>query len=182
MRHPLPLLALCLSLLWNAPAWGNDVPARFGLATLAGTTKAPEKIGINILQVFALYDYENFAGHPAPENLRLRLEGNLGITNDGHDKSFASVNALGLYYLGRFGKSWRPYGEAGVGIIYSDFRLRGQDYYLNFNPQVGAGLEFTFNNGSALQLGCRFHHISNASLGAHNRGVDSMLIMLGWHF
>jgi len=182
MLLSLTALLLAVFLSWAVPVAAEDyAPTRYGVATLIGTTKAPEEIGVNILQAYALFDYERVSGHPAPDDLRFRLEGNLGITNDGYDKTFASLNGLGLFYLGRFARHWRPYGEAGIGIIYTDFRLRGQDYHLNFNPQIGAGLEYAFNDGSAVQIGCRFHHISNASLGDHNRGVDTMLLMLGWH-
>lgn len=176
------LCVILLALLCALPAAATEtVPTRYGLATLHGSSYDPDQIGLSILQGFALFDYDRVFWHSAPEKLRLRVEGNLGVTSDGRARTFASLNMLAFYYF-THAKQWRPYGEAGIGLIYSDFHVEGQGLHLNFNPQFGAGVEFALPDDQALQAGLRLHHISNAELHDDNRGINSWLLVLGWTF
>jgi len=183
MKHPLAALLLLLTLCGTAPAQAKDTQdPRYGLATLHGTAYDPEHISLSIVQGFVLLDYDQVFWHQAPDPLRLKLEGNLGMTTDGRARSLASINMLALYYLEPLARRWRPYGEAGIGLIYTDFHVKDQGLHLNFNPQFGAGLEYALNQKQALLGGFRFHHISNGNLHDHNRGINSWLLMLGLKF
>ena len=183
------MMRLCLLTLVIAgvlacgPATASEpLATRYGVATLHGRSYDPEKIGLSILQGFALFDYDRVFWHPAPDNLRLKLEGNIGVTTVGRGRSFGSLNMLALYYLDIPGYRWRPFGEAGIGLIYTDFHVEGQGLHLNFNPQLGAGVEIPLGERSALFAGVRLHHLSNGDLHDDNRGINSWLGMLGWIF
>ena len=182
MKH-LPLLICAMLLLAPSSLLAAEYePTRYGVATLHGTAYDPEHIGLSIVQGFALFDYDRVFWHAAPPSLRLKVEGNLGITTDGRERSFGSLNMLALYYLGNERSRWRPYGEAGIGLIYTDFHVRRQGLHLNFNPQFGAGIEYALEGTRALFAGVRFHHISNGNLHEDNRGINSWLVMAGYTF
>jgi len=181
VKQTLVSLVLVLGILGAVPAAADEYLApRYGIATLHGTAYDPERIGLSILQGFVLFDYDQIAWHQAPEPLRLKLEANLGMTTDGRARSFGSLNMLALYYLEPFVAHLRPYGEAGIGVIYTDFHVEGQGLHLNFNPQFGGGLEYELANRQALFGGIRFHHVSNGYLHEDNRGINSWLLMLGY--
>jgi len=183
VKRTLASLVLLFCILHVLPAAAAEhPPPRYGFATLHGSSYDPERIGLSILQAFVLYDYEQIFWHRAPESLRLKFEGNLGVTTDGRARSFGSLNMLALYYLEPLGKRWRPYGEAGIGLIYTDFHVEDQGLHLNFNPQFGAGIEYQLDNHQALFGGLRLHHLSNGNLYKDNRGINSWLLMLGCKF
>jgi len=183
VRRLLPLLLFFLATLPVLPAVAEETaPTRYGVATLNGAAYDPDHIGLSLVQGFALLDYDRVFWHRAPEALRLKLEANLGVTTDGRARTLGSLNMLALYYLeGLGGRGWRPYGEAGIGVIYTDFHVEGQGLHLNFNPQLGAGFELDMGSG-ALLAGVRLHHLSNGGLHHDNRGMNSALLLLGWLF
>ena len=98
-------------------------------------------------------------------------------------RGVASVNMMSLYYpafaeTGRF----RPYLEAGIGAIFTDYQVDHQAYRFNFNPQLGIGTEVKQESGSTLFVAMRLHHISNGSINHNNQGVNSLLFQIGRFF
>jgi len=98
-------------------------------------------------------------------------------------RGIASVNMMSMYYpeamkSGRFS----PYLEAGIGAIYTDYRVDRQAYRCNFNPQLGIGAEVRQEGGAPLFVAMRLHHISNGSLNHDNQGVNSLLFQIGRFF
>lgn len=166
-----------------ASSTSDYLPTRYGVALLAGTAYSPDHFGLLMAQGQVQFDYDRIFWHAAPELLRLKLEANAGITTDGRQRGLLAVNAMALYYLERFKRgSWTPYGEAGIGLVYSDFQVAGQGRRFNFNPQAGVGLEYALPSGAALTTAVRLHHISNANTHEDNRGVNSALLMIGYLF
>jgi lipid A 3-O-deacylase len=94
-----------------------------------------------------------------------------------------SVGMMALYYL-EFISSTRlvPYLEGGIGVIYTDFQVDGQGSRINFNPQIGIGTEFGGESGAPFFGAVRLSHISNAGLHNENRGVNSVVLMIGRFF
>lgn len=185
MRHTLfiALLGLCTILAGPAPAAGETaVPTRYGLAVLGGMAYDPDTFGLSLVQGYALIDYERACfWQEAPDDLRLRVEGNVGLAGRQGQRAVASLNLLAFKYLDRFAAgNRRPYIEGGIGVIYTDFQVDGQGLRLNFNPQAGAGIEWARPDGHALQAGVRVHHLSNAGLHDDNRGINSLLFTVGW--
>ncbi len=87
------------------------------------------------------------------------------------------------YYLDSLASGpWRPYVEAGMGLIYTDFQVKGQGLRINFNPQMGIGADYSCKNGNDWFAGLRLHHISNAWLDDNNQALDSVTLTLGRYF
>lgn len=150
--------------------WGHsyDPTPTFGFAQLTG-----------VLQ----YDYDRVWPHHAPPPLFFKLEGSLGLASyQGNERLLASVNMLAQYYLAPAPVRLRPYLEAGIGLIYSDFQGEAQGWRLNFNPQAGLGCDFQGQDGTTYFSNFRLHHLSNGGLHHDNRGTNSVLLQVGRYF
>jgi len=51
-----------------------------------------------------------------------------------------------------------------------------------FNPQAGFGAEVALPSGRTMMVSLRSHHISNGGLDNDNRGVNGVLLTVGWLF
>lgn len=162
----------------------SDIPTRYGLAAVLGKTFDPIKdIYFTQLSGFIMWDYDKIWHHWAPEPLRFKVEGIAGLTVSPKTRAMASVGMMALYYL-EFISSDRqvPYLEGGIGVVYTDFQVDGQGSRLNFNPQIGIGVEFERDSGPPVFGAVRLSHISNAGLDHDNRGVNSVVLMIGRYF
>jgi opacity protein-like surface antigen len=67
-----------------------------------------------------------------------------------------------------------PYVQGGAGLTTTDIDpgIVGQAF--NFNLEIGAGTRVLLNRNWALNLECRFQHVSNANTGRHNLGINSI--------
>ena len=169
----------------KAESAGSHAPAKTGIGLSTGYTYDPsDDIGFAQLSVVRLYDYDAVWPHRAPENLRFKIEGAAGASKvDGEAKLIANAGILALLYLDWFNSErFRPYVEAGVGVIYTDYRVSGQDYRFNFNPQAGIGVEFARQGKPSRFCSLRAHHISNGGIGSSNRGQNSIVLTLGQYF
>ncbi|MDA3915352.1 MAG: acyloxyacyl hydrolase [Deltaproteobacteria bacterium] len=169
-------------------AQGNNgyVPTKSGISLNSAYTYDPSD-NICFLQasVFRLYDYDRVWKHKAPDNLRFKVEGAVGSARlDNNDvKLIANAGVLALLYLDRFETDFiKPYLEAGIGVIYTDYRVKGQDYRFNFNPQAGIGIEFKRKGNQNRFILLRMHHISNGGFGSLNRGQNSIVFAFGQYF
>ena len=179
------LLFLCT--LLAGPAWagpGPHEPTRYALSTSIGTTYDP--VGdrrFALASWVALIDYDRVWPHRAPAPLRFKVEATAGATLTPDVRTILSANIFALYYLERFSSAGiHPYAEAGVGLIYTDFRVAGQGLRFNFNPQVGIGAEFGPGEEHSWFAAVRLHHVSNGNLHADNRGINGVLFTLGRYF
>jgi len=162
----------------------DDIPNRYGLSLNIGNTYDPSgDIGFVMLTGFALFDYDKIWPHAAPEALRFKVEFSAGSTWTGNKDFMASASIFALYYLNRFEKGgFRPYVEGGIGGIYTEWKVDGQGSHLNFNPQLGIGTEFSVGPAATYLAALRLHHISNAGLKEENRGVNSIVLVIGRFF
>ena len=162
----------------------DDVPNRYGFGMIMGNTYDPTgKIGFALLSGVALFDYDKIWRHSAPVPLRFKVEASVGSTWTREKEFMASAGIFALYFLDRFaGHGFRPYVEGGIGAIYTEWKVEGQGSHLNFNPQMGIGTEFSIGSGPPFFTAARFHHISNAELKDDNRGVNSIVLVLGRFF
>lgn len=184
------LIYYCLALLCipqSTLAGENNpdkIPDRYGLTVNIGNTYDPSGgIGFIMPTGFALFDYDKIWPHAAPEALRFKVEVGAGSTWT-KDKDFmASASMFALYYIDRFAKgSLRPYVEGGIGGIYTEWKVEGQGSHINFNPQLGIGTEFSVGSTTTYLAALRLHHISNAGLEKDNRGVNSIVFVIGRFF
>ncbi len=176
------LLLAVASAAGAASPWRE--PQRLGLSLYQGMSYDPgNEIRFHLLSASALYDYAAVSGRPAPAALRLKVTGSLGVARfAGENRGVAAAGIMALYYLDRWGgESWRPYGEAGIGLIYTDFQVHDQGLRVNFNPRFGVGCEF----GGPTRpwfAALHGHHLSNGHLYRHNRGINSVFFELGRYF
>lgn len=185
---PLFLCFICLMVFPRSIFAEDDntekVPDRYGAAAIIGYNYDPsENIAFGLLSGFALYDYDKIWPHAAPEALRFKVELSAGTTLKNEKGVILSAGFLALYYLDSLaGPGLRPYVEGGVGGIFTQWRVEGQGSKINFNPQIGVGTEFSLGPGPAFLAALRLHHISNAGLADDNRGVNSVVFVLGRFF
>lgn len=80
--------------------------------------------------------------------------------------------------LGRF----RPYIEFAGGPFWTDLgdRIPEQSTKFNFIVSGGVGLNYFLTNRASLNVGYRFHHISNAHTGERNVGLNASLPFAGF--
>jgi hypothetical protein len=185
------LLLFCFLFIINCPQTilaeednAAQIPDRYGLATVIGYNYDPsENIVFGLISGFALYDYDKIWPHAAPEALRFKVELSAGATLKNEKGAIVSAGFLALYYLdGLAGQDLRPYIEGGIGGIFTQWRVDGQGSKFNFNPQIGLGTEFSIGSGPPFLAALRLHHISNAGLDDDNRGVNSVVFVIGRFF
>ena len=162
----------------------DKIPTRYGMAAVLGNTFDPDE-DINFVQLsgFVMWDYDKVWHHWAPEPLRFKVEGTAGVTISPKTRGMVSVGMMALYYL-EFISSPRlnPYIEGGIGVIYTDFQVEGQGLRFNFYTPIGIGTEFKADSGPPYFGAVRLMHISNAGLHEDNRGMNSVLILIGRFF
>jgi lipid A 3-O-deacylase len=160
------------------------VSNRYGLGMILGNTYDPTgKIGFALLSGFALFDYDKIWHHAAPAPVRFKVEASIGSTWTKEREIMVSAGMLALYFLDRFaGNGFRPYVEAGIGGIYTQWKVEGQGSHFNFNPQMGIGTEFSIGSDPPFFTAVRLHHISNANLKKDNRGINSVVFIVGRFF
>jgi len=113
----------------------GEVADRYGLAAILGNSYDPTNdIDFFMISGVALYDYDRIWPHRAPEPLRFRVELSAGGTTvDGSTRLIASFGVLAEYYLNSLSSDrCRPYVEAGIGAIYTDFQVEGQGFAAEF--------------------------------------------------
>ena len=73
-----------------------------------------------------------------------------------------------------------PFLTSGGGFLYFNHRMFGTTQQFNFTAQLGGGVQlFTSSRRTALDLGYKYHHISNANLANQNPGLDSHMLFVG---
>ena len=165
-----------------------DIPTRYGLAAVLGSVFNPESdIRFVRLSGFIMWDYDRVWRHWAPDPLRFKVECTAGMTTAPNNRAMISVDMMALYYL-EFLSNLRlnPFIEGGIGVIFTDFQVedkgRIQGSRFNFNPQIGIGTDFKMDSGPTFFTTLRLQHMSNAGLNSQNRGVNSIVLMIGRYF
>jgi len=76
-----------------------------------------------------------------------------------------------------------PYIELGGGAVRtpSNFPV-GDTSNFNFIARGGGGVLISTKRAQALEIGCRWWHISNANLGARNPEFNGIQLNVGWHW
>jgi hypothetical protein len=73
-----------------------------------------------------------------------------------------------------------PFLTSGGGFLYFNHRMFGTTQQFNFTAQLGGGVQlFTSSRRTAIDLGYKYHHISNANLANQNPGLDSNMLFVG---
>ncbi|HEY3307640.1 MAG TPA: acyloxyacyl hydrolase [Desulfuromonadaceae bacterium] len=163
----------------------KPLPDQYGMLAEYGYTYDPQQnISFMLARVFAIYDYGTVWRQDRTKTMRFKVEAALGSTLTPGQELMASANMLALfYYPAKFkDRLFRPYVEAGIGVIYTGFRVKGQGLHYNFNPLLGIGLELPQEEGKNFIVAIRLHHLSNAGIDRQNRGVNSVGLQIGRFF
>ncbi|MCA1797179.1 MAG: acyloxyacyl hydrolase [Geobacteraceae bacterium] len=162
-------------------AFDLSTPQHVGVGVTPGASYDPSPtFAFALLHGMAVYDYEDIMGHPAPEALRFKFEGNIGLSDHSQPRLLASANIFAQYYLrGLAYGALHPYIEGGVGLIYTDFQVKDQGLRLNFNPQAGIGAEWHTAHGTRWYTALRAWHVSNGGLHHDNRGINAVTLQCG---
>nr|WP_320050435.1 acyloxyacyl hydrolase [uncultured Desulfuromonas sp.] len=182
-RRLLCLFMLCLccpafaeETVWDQARWATT--ASFGNSYSPGNELRFGQLGLS-----AQWDYDQIWAHRAPENLKFKVEGSAGFASTPHTRAIISANILAVYPFDSLTCcGLRPFIEAGIGLIYTDYQVKDQGLRINFNPLLGFGGEFASLNGQRWFVTARLHHISNGELHRDNQGINSAVLQIGRHF
>jgi len=100
----------------------------------------------------------------------------------------STIYGLGFAPLGvkfRIGQeSWiKPFVAASLGLVYSRRDVPVPDSsHINFTEEIGLGVDFFLASKTALTVGYKLQHLSNAGLGDRNPGMNSHFIYAGFSF
>lgn len=184
------LVPACSNVLWAQDRSIGAPQTVYGFAGIMGNSFDPST-DIRFVQLsgFGMWDYDKVWRHWAPDPLRFKVEGTLGATTRSETRLILSVEMLALFYLnGVSTKRLSPYIEGGIGAIYTDFQVEDkntrekQGYRLNFNPLIGIGTDIKTDSGISYFTSVRLSHISNADFHSQNRGLNSVLLIIGRYF
>ena len=109
-------------------------------------------------------------------------EGDEGRTGTG------SLGDFGLTPVFRFQKASMTYGvlpyvEAGAGVHgMTDDQLGDKDFSTEIAFGSHGGIGIRFGDRARFELGYRYQHLSNLSIGDSNPGINFHLVRLGYHF
>ena len=178
------LLSTMINTVSTSYAEETTPSGRYSLAGNFGNSYSPDnEIQFIQLAAAALFDYDQVWPHSAPEPLRFKVEGSAGIATTPHSRALLSINMLALYFIDTLTTAtFRPYVEAGIGVIYNDYQVDGQGLRINFNPQLGIGTEISTTDAAPWFVACRLHHISNGGLDDDNLAINSLMLQVGRFF
>jgi len=72
-----------------------------------------------------------------------------------------------------------PYIEVGTGPYYMTLKTHEQSTQFNFDDQGGGGLTYFFRDDTAINIGYRFRHVSNAGIKSPNGGIQCHEYLIG---
>lgn len=72
--------------------------------------------------------------------------------------------------------------EIGAGMLFSSSEVPDDTSTFNFTPQGGIGVSFQTRPRQSFRLGAKYVHISNAGLGLHNPGFNTIDFVASYHW
>jgi len=75
-----------------------------------------------------------------------------------------------------------PVWKFGAGLLYADRAIPEGETQFNFSVISALGFDFMVTDSSALFVGYRFHHVSNANTGNLNPGINAHTVIFGLSF
>jgi lipid A 3-O-deacylase len=118
----------------------------------------------------------------------IEVIGELGVWNfsqEGKDATGFNTSFLMRYHWYNDG-TWTVYVDGGIGLLFSTDPVNrsGADEgsSFNFTPRFGGGFTRALGDqGARLDVGLRWHHVSNARIGGNNDnpGRDGLMLYAG---
>ncbi|HEY0565011.1 MAG TPA: acyloxyacyl hydrolase, partial [Terriglobales bacterium] len=120
---------------------------------------------------------------PEVEVLTMISERVFGATDRFHQRrrTYGSgISPVGFQMSAKPHSKWQPFASTNGGFDYfADRILSPQASQMMFSIDLGGGVQYFRTSHSAITLGYRYHHISNANIAKRNPGVDSNIFLVG---
>lgn len=115
-------------------------------------------------------------------NWEVAIEAMGGAVFEGRGSYIAGGTVWGRYNFIQPGWRLVPYLQAGAGAEATDMdpRLIGETF--NFNLGISAGARCFVARNLALDVECRYQHISNATIAHHDIGINAVGPVIGVSF
>ncbi|MBI3302116.1 MAG: acyloxyacyl hydrolase [Deltaproteobacteria bacterium] len=167
-------------LLPQPGAWAVGLRTGYSI----GTSKHVEMVPVNLRIGYTLFKGQKWFLPPGA--LEVAVEPFASVMTSIRPKNSGSLElGAGLpmfsYYF-NLGNHLHPYIEGGLGVLYTDLRGYHLGGHFSFLETAGAGVTYFLNDNLALNAGWRYRHISNASLYAHNVGLNSGIFLAGFSY
>ena len=158
----------------TAPRFGEE--GHWSWSLQFGTAFVHDSTDFNLTwnpSVFLADDFE----------LVLSLGGWYFDQDDGDDAGGGSFSfGFRIHALGDEAKDWTGYLELGIGVLGTSDEVPVDGTEFNFLPRAGVGATFRLGDGpERFDVGVRWHHISNATLGGSddNPARDAPMVYFG---
>ncbi len=157
------------------PAWGGEPGGRYEAGFVTGAGSGPIDHDRYTVALFIAHFGYNIKTAPQKADrsgiFSLFIEPQVNPVFSPRDDYEAGVG-FGVQYLYPLTENLRPYLLASVGPHYISYNSESQSPGFNFLLTAGAGFYYFLDKKTALNLGWRFRHISNAGLRRPNDGLN----------
>ena len=195
----LEMTAVLLMLLLVGTTWGADIDARnrvtkgtleFGFLTgywqgnnAFGNEPSANRSAVYFLPQFGLVLTDEIGSGWTSGNVEVLIEPLAAHYYQPFSASAFGGSLMVKYNFLDFGR-WMPFWDGGAGMLWTDLgpRIPEQSTQFNFVLQTGPGVSYFVTENTAVTLGIRFHHISNAGIGERNIGLNGCLFNVGISF
>ena len=193
------MIAVLLMLLMIGTTWGADVDARnrvtkgtleFGFLTgywqgnnAFGNEPSANRSAVYFLPQLGLVLTDEIGSGLTSGNVEVLIEPLAAHYYQPFSASAFGGSLMVKYNFLDFGR-WMPFWDGGAGMLWTDLgpRIPEQSTQFNFVLQTGPGVSYFVTENTAVTLGIRFHHISNAGIGDRNIGLNGCLFNVGISF
>ena len=193
------MIAVLLMLLMIGTTWGADVDARnrvtkgtleFGFLTgywqgnnAFGNEPSANRSAVYFLPQLGLVLTDEIGSGLTSGNVEVLIEPLAAHYYQPFSASAFGGSLMVKYNFLDFGR-WMPFWDGGAGMLWTDLgpRIPEQSTQFNFVLQTGPGVSYFVTENTAVTLGIRFHHISNAGIGERNIGLNGCLFNVGISF
>jgi hypothetical protein len=92
------------------------------------------------------------------------------------------VTPLGLEAQVAVHRNWRAFAAGGVGCVQFTRSVPvANARAFNYTLEYGGGVLWEYRPGRWVQVGFKFHHLSNLYSARSNPGLDANVFYVGWH-
>ena len=163
----------------------SDSSHKYTFLLEGGTTDGDaeaERFGGSIRVNFdrALLEGRNWLGKAYLEASISYWDGEAGRTNN---DSLVDFGVTPVLRMQKKGTGFQPFAEFGIGAhLHTEDSIGDENFDIPFAFGSHLGLGFRFGPRSKYEFLYRFQHLSNASLGDDNPGINFHVLSVGVHF
>lgn len=117
------------------------------------------------------------------QDIEIRLEGGLWYFDQEGDTAFGFNPSFTFRWHLIKSDPWTIFADAGIGVLLASDDVPSGGTSFNFMPRAGGGVTYRLNDvGHRLELGVRWHHVSNARVtgDSNNPDRDGVMVYAGF--